>query len=175
MAEIAIDGKMISLKVESPNSRNDRDGEPPELIVLHSTGGAFAGAVRWLMNALSSTKASSHFVVSRMGEIRQLVSIHRVAYHAGKSSYRGHSDISSCSIGIEMEHFDGQQDWPAKQLLAVAKLCAVLALKLRLKIEGIIGHSAVAYPRGRKIAPYLFPWRDFRRLYIAEITKLRNP
>jgi N-acetylmuramoyl-L-alanine amidase len=173
MSELIVNGKAISLPKESPNSRNDRDGQPPKYIVLHSTGGGFAGAVSWLMNALSPTKASAHFVVSRKGEIRQLVSIHRVAFHAGKAYYMGHSDMNGCSIGIEMEHYDGKQDWPTVQLQVVTDLCAVLGLKFKLNVGDIVSHAGIAMPRGRKIDPYMFPWEDFRTRYMGAVSKLR--
>jgi len=173
MAEISIDGVPIPCPRESPNSRNDRDGKPPRLIVLHSTGGGFEGAVRWLMSRVS--RVSAHFVVSRAGEIRQLVSLRRIAYHAGESHYTVDgvplTNINNHSIGIEMAHIDNEESWPPAQIEAVAKLCAAIIARHnaiyapgwpRLGWKSIVGHDVIAVPRGRKIDPYLFPWKILR-------------
>lgn len=82
-------------------------------IVAHWTGGSrFDGAMAWLSNP--AAKASAHFVVGRGGEIGQLVSVLKTAWHAGESSWRlpvpdsttNHSGttitgINKYSIGIE--------------------------------------------------------------------------
>src|SRR5687767_7134056 len=50
-------------------------------IVVHVTEGSFWGSVRWLRNHRSH--GSSHYVISRGGDIVQLVSTSDVAWHAG--------------------------------------------------------------------------------------------
>ncbi|MHB9026859.1 MAG: N-acetylmuramoyl-L-alanine amidase [Armatimonadota bacterium] len=160
MAEITLNGVPVPFPAESPNRG---DGERWAGIVLHSTGGAFQGAVRWLLQRVS--KASAHFVVSRAGEVRQLVSLRHVAWHAGKSDWRGQGCANRFTIGIEMEHLDGRQDWPPVQLRAVAALCRALMAKYpHIGISDIVGHADVARPRGRKVDPRDFPWSAFRKL-----------
>lgn len=61
------------IKDFSPNHFDGRKGYKPDMIVSHITSGSFEGAVSWLKNPQS--KASAHFVVSRKGEIRQLVDL----------------------------------------------------------------------------------------------------
>jgi N-acetylmuramoyl-L-alanine amidase len=129
--------------------------------VLHSTGGAFAGAVSWMMSLAG--KVSAHFVVSRTGEIRQLVSIYRVAYHAGAGRWPGVNDnrMNDCSIGIEMEHVDGKQDWTYAQVSSVAALVSAIRQKFpKITTANIIGHRDWA--PGRKVDPKDFPWATFR-------------
>lgn len=155
MSEITVRGRGIPFAKESP----DHGGTlaHPTLIVLHSTGGAFQGAWSWMMKK-DDTYASAHFLVSRTGEIQQLVSLHHIAYHAGVSSYNGKANCNTFSIGIEMEHLDGKQDWPDMQLLAVAALCK--ELQRQFGISHIVGHRDVA--PGRKVDPLKFPWDTFR-------------
>ena len=66
----------------SPNKMS-RKGWKPDVIVSHITEGAYNGAVSWLRNPVS--KASSHFVVSKKGEITQLVDIREAAWINGTS------------------------------------------------------------------------------------------
>lgn len=160
MAEISIDGKPVRFPQQSPNQG---DGEHWEGIVLHSTGGGFAGAVSWLLNKVS--RASAHFVVSRTGEVRQLVSLSKVAWHAGKSNWRGKGGANRYTIGIEQEHYDRKQDWPAVQIHATAALCKALMAKYpQIQTKDIVSHAHVARPLGRKIDPWAFPWERFREL-----------
>lgn len=84
--------------VPSPNK-----GGPikPRLIVVHDTAGALAaaGSISWLCNPQS--QASAHFVVSREGQVTQLISCNLKAWHAGKSEYLGVKNVNDFSIGIE--------------------------------------------------------------------------
>lgn len=147
--------------VPSPNHSPRPAGVRPAVIVLHSTEGAYAGALRWLCHPASG--ASAHFLVARDGTAAQLVPLDRQAWHAGVSSWRERPHVNRCSIGIEMEHLDGKQDWPEAQLDAVAEICRWLMARYGLPYEAIVGHAEVARPRGRKVDPVGFPWEDFRR------------
>lgn len=69
---------------KSPNCYNGRRGHKPELIVCHITDGSFAGAVSWLCNEKS--QGSSHYVVSREGEVVQLVDLKDGAWANGTST-----------------------------------------------------------------------------------------
>jgi len=53
----------------------------PDIIVSHITEGSYTGAVSWLMNPAS--QASAHFVISKLGEITQLVDITQAAWING--------------------------------------------------------------------------------------------
>ncbi len=55
----------------------------PDVVVCHITEGSYAGACSWLKNPLA--QASAHFVVSRKGEITQLVDIRDTAWANGTS------------------------------------------------------------------------------------------
>jgi N-acetyl-anhydromuramyl-L-alanine amidase AmpD len=70
-------------------------------IVIHDTEGRFIGSVRVLQRA--RTRGSAHFVVSRRGQIVQLVPVTDVAWHAGNAWWNLHS------IGIEHEGWAGRR------------------------------------------------------------------
>jgi N-acetylmuramoyl-L-alanine amidase len=160
MSTIVFAGHTIAQQ-PSPN-KSCRGGRTPLVIVLHSTGGSYGSAVNWLSRPGSGV--SAHYVVSRAGEITQLVDTSETAWHAGKAQWQGHTDVNSISIGIEQEHLDRQQDWPEAQLAAVADLVRALCAKWGISHRCVVGHNDVAVPRGRKIDPWQFPWERFRQL-----------
>ena len=138
----------------TPNRRARPAWAKIRVIVLHSTGGAFAGAVAWLMNKAS--QVSAHYVVSRAGQVKKLAPLSDVTWHAGKAEWRGETRVNDISVGIEMEHIDGRQDWPAKQVAAVVALIG--ALRAVYGPLPVTSHAYVARPRGRKQDPLGFQW-----------------
>jgi N-acetyl-anhydromuramyl-L-alanine amidase AmpD len=70
----------------TPNM-SDRKGHTPIMIVNHITEGNFNGAISWLKNP--AAVASSHFVVSRKGEVVQLVPLDKMAWCNGTAVTAG--------------------------------------------------------------------------------------
>ncbi len=143
----------------------------PDMIVLHYTGMASAeGAENWLCNPESVV--SSHYLVHEDGRVVQMVRENDRAWHAGRSSWKGETDINSRSIGIEIVnpgHFLGYPNYPETQIEAVIKLCAGICVRHGIRPERILAHSDVA--PGRKIDPgEKFPWD---RLAEAGVAALR--
>jgi N-acetyl-anhydromuramyl-L-alanine amidase AmpD len=112
-------------------------------IVIHVTEGSFWGSIRWLRNHRSH--GSSHYVVSRGGDIVQLVSTSDVAWHAGNRWVNLHS------IGIEHEGFSRRGGFTAAQYRASARLVAYLAARAGMPVDRrhVIGHAEVPNPSGR--------------------------
>lgn len=114
-------------------------------IVVHDTEGRFTGSLRVLQRR--RTNASAHFVVSRRGQIVQLVPVTDVAWHAGNNRWNLHS------IGIEHEGWAGRRAYTKAQYRASAQLVAYLAKRWGIPVdrEHIIGHAEVPdpYRRGR--------------------------
>ena len=70
-------------------------------MLLHYTGMKSAEVARdWL--CAPQSRVSCHYLVDEEGFITQMVDEGLRAWHAGVSSWRGHSDINSLSIGIEI-------------------------------------------------------------------------
>ncbi|TJV13499.1 MAG: N-acetylmuramoyl-L-alanine amidase, partial [Mesorhizobium sp.] len=107
----------------SPNFGPRR--ETVDMIVLHYTGmETGAGAEAWLCDPAS--EVSSHYLVHEDGRIVQMVRESDRAWHAGKSSWFGRSDINSCSVGIEIVnpgHSLGYRNFPKRQIDALIGLC----------------------------------------------------
>jgi hypothetical protein len=109
-------------------------------IVIHDTEGRFIGSIHALQNP--RVDGSAHFVVSRRGQIVQLVPVTDVAWHSGNSWWNLHS------IGIEHEGWAGRRAYTEKEYRASAQLVAYLAHRWSIPIdrEHIIGHAEVPDP-----------------------------
>jgi N-acetylmuramoyl-L-alanine amidase len=142
----------------SPNFGPRR--EKPDMIVLHYTGmKTGAGAEAWLCDPAS--EVSSHYLVHEDGRMVQMVRESDRAWHAGKSSWFGRSDINSCSVGIEIVnpgHSLGYRNFPKRQIDAVIDLCNGIVQRHSIPARRMLAHSDVA--PGRKIDPgEKFPWK----------------
>ncbi len=84
----------------------DHGGEiAPDLIVIHYTGGGSArGSIEWLC-AKDENYLSAHLVIDRDGAVTQLVPFNRRAFHAGRSAWKGRTDLNHFSIGIELANY----------------------------------------------------------------------
>ena len=156
----------------SPN-HGDRKGRAPDCIVLHYTGMPTAdGALAQLCNP--RTGVSSHYFVFEDGRIAQLVPEARRAWHAGRSSWFGETDMNSASIGIEIVnpgHDGGLPPFPDAQIEAVTALCRDIAARHAIAPARVLAHSDIA--PGRKVDPgERFPWA---RLAAAGVGIWREP
>src|SRR5579862_38456 len=108
----------------SPNF-DDRDPAIPlHYIVLHYTG-MKTGAEALARLCDPAAKVSAHYVIEEDGRVFRLVEEGKRAWHAGKSCWRGVSDMNSASIGIELVnpgHQYGYRAFPAAQIAALKTL-----------------------------------------------------
>ncbi|WP_296741516.1 N-acetylmuramoyl-L-alanine amidase [Mesorhizobium sp.] len=144
----------------SPNFGPRRETLGPDMIVLHYTGMATGeGAEAWLCDPAS--EVSSHYLVHEDGRVVQMVRESDRAWHAGKSSWFGHTDVNSCSVGIEIVnpgHSLGYKAFPKRQIDAVIALCSGIIGRHAIPARRVLAHSDVA--PGRKIDPgEKFPWK----------------
>jgi N-acetyl-anhydromuramyl-L-alanine amidase AmpD len=126
---------------ETPNkTESNRTTKTISGIVIHDTEGRFIGSVRFLQKARA--RGSAHFVVSRRGQIVQLVPVTDVAWHSGNSWWNLHS------IGIEHEGWVGRRAYTKPEYRASAQLVAYLAHRWGVPIDRdhIIGHDEVPNP-----------------------------
>lgn len=143
----------------SPNHGERRDGRAPDTLILHYTGMPTAdGALDWLTRPES--EVSCHYFVFEDGGIVQLVPESARAWHAGRSFWKGETDLNSASLGIEIAnpgHPGGLPDFPAAQIDAVMALCRDILARRRIAAERVLAHSDIAPVR--KIDPgEKFPW-----------------
>lgn len=80
-----------------------------DLLVMHFTAGSsYESSITHLSSP--GTRASAHLVIGRGGQITQLVPFNKVAWHAGRSRWRGRSGLNKFSIGIELDNA-GKLSW----------------------------------------------------------------
>jgi AmpD protein len=162
----------------SPHHR-DRGGSEVDLIVIHHITcppghfgtedvealflGTLDTAKHPAYREVAGQRLSAHFLIDRAGRVTQFVATGRAAYHAGASRWRGREGCNDFSVGIELIG-DAGHDFTARQYAALARLCRDL-MRAHPKITSrrIVGHSQIAWPRGRKTDPG--PRFDWRRLH----------
>ena len=125
----------------TPNKTDsNRTAKTIDGIVIHDTEGRFIGSIRALQNP--RVDGSAHFVVSRSGQIVQLVPVTDVAWHAGNGWWNLHS------IGIEHEGWADRHAYTEREYRASAQLVAYLAHRWGIPLDRrhIIGHAEVPDP-----------------------------
>lgn len=172
----------------SPNQDSRPEGLLPDLVVIHHISLPPSGfvdrsstqfivdffqnqldaSVHPYFEEISDQKVSSHFLISRQGEIIQFVSTQNKAWHAGLSAFLGREKCNDFSIGIELEG-DGAHPFEEAQYLALASLGTQLeACYPNLQFAG---HSDIA--PGRKTDPGVqFDWKKFQTKNNISIEKL---
>ncbi len=153
-------GFKSALWFPSDNHGKRRGGLQPSMIIIHYTG---MQSVQAALERLSSPEfeVSSHYLISAQGEIFQLVSEDRRAWHAGSSYWRGWKDINSRSIGIELDNV-GDQPFPFPQMRSLISLCKDIQCRWPIWPVNVLGHSDVAVTR--KVDPgSKFDWESLAR------------
>ena len=129
------------------------------MVVLHYTGmQTGAEAEHRLVDARA--KVSAHYLIGEDGEVVRLVPEDRRAWHAGRSYWRGITDINSASIGIELVnpgHEWGYRPFPGAQMEALLPLLARIVEAHDVPRANVVGHSDVA-PARKDDPGELFDW-----------------
>jgi N-acetyl-anhydromuramyl-L-alanine amidase AmpD len=154
------------IKKSSPNKMS-RNGWKPDMIVSHIAEGTYDGTISWLCNPKS--QASAHFVVSKKGEITQLVDIREAAWgngtstdpkknnHYSKSSLKivrdRKTNANYYTISIEHEGFynQGKGKLTPEQLEAtiwlhkyiIDEVKNIYGIEIPLDREHIVGHYQI--------------------------------
>lgn len=131
------------------------DERRPNYIILHQTTNTSVDtALATLTNR--QRKVSAHYLISRDGDILQLVDEQHRAWHAGRSWWGGTTDLNSSSIGIELDN-TGMEPFSEPMIAALISLLDDLRQRYRIPSANVLGHGDIA-PR-RKVDPSpLFPW-----------------
>ena len=150
----------------SPNS--DERQLPVSMIVLHYTGMADAQSA---IDRLRSPDAgvSAHYLVKEDGEVVQMVDEEMRAWRAGRSYWRGITDVNSASVGIEIVnpgHEFGYRPFPDEQVASIIPLVADIKERHGIGRGNIVGHSDVA-PARKEDPGELFPWWELAKRRLA--------
>lgn len=151
---------------QSPNYRSGRSGNSIIGICDHQTAGQYPGCLSWMCN--SEAQASAHYLVTRDGEIFQLVNDEDVAWHAGAinnpiwSLYDG-INPNKVLIGIEHECYPdvgGDGNLTEIQYQASLWLHQLLIQKWNIPIDRnhLIGHYQIDSVNRSNCPGNAFPW-----------------
>ncbi len=137
-------------------------------LVLHYTVGNFESALKTL-TLTSSRPVSSHYLVrDEPVKTYQLVDESQRAWHAGPSSWRGHTNLNASSIGIEIVNpgivktpaGDRFAPFPQAQIDEVLALSKEIVERYKIRPERIVGHSDIQ-PQSKQDPGPMFPWKQF--------------
>ena len=148
--------------MSSPNF-NERK-LPISMLVLHYTGMESGAAARERL-CDPAAEVSAHWLVHEDGSVEGLVEEDKRAWHAGRGSWNGITDVNSASIGIEI--VNGGHNVPLAngslppysdvQILAVTKLAKEIIDRHNILARNIVGHSDIA-PERKEDPGEHFPW-----------------
>ena len=141
---------------------------PVSMVVLHYTGMETAAAA---LERLSDPAAevSAHYLIDEDGTVTRLVAEENRAWHAGRSFWRGITDINSASVGIELVnpgHEFGYRPFPDAQMRALLPLLADIVQRHEIDPGMVVAHSDIA-PARKEDPGELFDWQRLARLGLA--------
>ena len=144
----------------SPNfNQIKRSKKNIRFIIIHYTGmKSEKAAIDRLTNIQS--EVSSHYFITKNGNITLLVPELYIAWHAGKSKWKGQSFLNKNSIGIEITnpgHRFGYKNFSNKQINSIVILIKYLLNKYKISKKNVLGHSDIA-PDRKKDPGEKFPW-----------------
>ncbi len=164
--------KPVRAALEIEDRLSPRNGRRPrrphtDYIVLHTTEGEEAGSLHKVQQ-----RGEAHYFVTATGRVYRIIDRHKIATHAGRSMWQGHSVIDNYSIGIEVVgHYN--HDVTAPQYAALRDLLRQLKNIYGIPDRNVLTHSMVAYGRpnrfhhdnhrGRKRCGMIFARPDVRQ------------
>jgi N-acetylmuramoyl-L-alanine amidase len=149
--------------MRSPNF-NERK-LPISILVLHYTGMENGDVARERL-CDPAAEVSAHWLVHEDGTAEPLVDEDKRAWHAGRGSWNGITDLNSASIGVEIVNGghncplpNGElPPYPDPQILGVIKLAKEIISRRRIDPRNIVGHSDIAPDRKDDPGEH-FPWQ----------------
>jgi N-acetylmuramoyl-L-alanine amidase len=153
------DSALVARFVASPNYGARRGYSRPNCLILHYTGMPTGAAALKVLTDPAS-EVSAHYLVWEDGAVDQLVAESRRAWHAGKGSWKGESDLNSASIGIEIVnpgHDGGLPPFPDRQIEATIALVRDIGARWAIAPERVLAHSDIA-PSRKRDPGEVFPW-----------------
>ena len=145
----------------SPNfDLKKRDKNKIKYLIYHYTGMKNDKLAIKKLTSLNSN-VSCHYYITEFGNIIQMVPDLYVAWHAGKSNWKGYKSLNYNSIGVEISnpgHEHSYKNFNRKQIKCLIKLSRSIIKKYKINKKNILGHSDIAPLR--KLDPgEKFPWK----------------
>jgi N-acetylmuramoyl-L-alanine amidase len=166
------DSALATRFMASPNYGERRGYSRPNCLILHYTGMPTGEvALKALTDPVS--EVSAHYLVWEDGSIDQLVVERDRAWHAGRGSWKGETDLNSASIGVEIVnpgHDGGSPPFPDPQIEATIALARDICARWGIAPERVLAHSDIA-PARKRDPGEAFPWRALWRSGVGHWTK----
>lgn len=160
--ELTPEEKVVQQKLNGINKSADwaaavhYDLRKPNFVIIHHTAqNGVAQTVRTFQ--VPHSKVSAHYVISRSGQVIQMLNDYDRAWHAGKSKWGNINDLNSISLGIELDN-NGKEPFPDTQINALLVLLDTLKAKYLIPDLNFIGHADIA-PMRKDDPSVLFPWK----------------
>ena len=139
----------ITLNISLNYSKKTRVKKAIKFVIIHYTGmQSEIDSIKRLKNP--KTKVSCHYLVNRKGKAIQMVKDKNISWHAGKSKWKNFTNLNKYSLGIELVnkgHDFGYQNFSAKQIKSLIKLCVKLKKKYNIKKENTHPSCKLCTPR----------------------------
>ena len=132
----------------------------PNFVIIHHTAqNSLKQTINTFIN--DKTQVSAHYIISRDGQIVQMLNDYLRAWHAGDAKWGKVTDINSVSIGIELDN-NGTENFPDEQINSLLYLLNKLKEIYNIPKQNFIAHSDIA--PSRKIDPSIFfPWEKLAK------------
>ena len=92
-------------QVPSPNQGGRFSAGAPDTLILHFTACDDPDlAIRVLSDPTPGRRVSAHLVVSRDGDVTQLLPFDTIGWHAGRSAWSGREEFNRMSLGVEIDN-----------------------------------------------------------------------
>ncbi len=148
-------------------------------IVLHTTEGEEKGSLNKIRQF-----GEAHYFVTLSGHVYRIIDKAKIATHAGRSMWEGHSNIDNYSLGIEVAGYHNKEIRDA-QYRALRELLRQLKSLYKIPDDHVLTHSMVAYGRpnrfqsgnhrGRKRCGMIFANPDVRAKLGLQAKPERDP
>ena len=123
----------------------------PGAIVLHHSGGSYAGGVSWIKNPAS--RVSYHVLVAQDGRRTVFAEPTQRTWHAGKSEWRGRKDLNSWSIGASFAGDTNKEPLTLDAMDSMAEYLLPLMRQYGLTAADVTDHRTVSPGRKDDLRP----------------------
>lgn len=146
------------------------------MIVIHATAGSKTSDLWTLSGRDRLHLVSTHYYITKIGEIYQLVEDKDIAWHAGDSYWQGEEYCNEFSLGVELENRnDGRDPYPEAQLAALLWLVRMKVQQYKIPRSRLVRHAEIAVPPARKTDPRGFPWTNWVQQVYVDLPPGPNP
>jgi N-acetyl-anhydromuramyl-L-alanine amidase AmpD len=118
----------------------------PRAVVLHHSGGSYAGGVSWIKNPAS--RVSYHVLVAPDGRRTVFAAPTQRTWHAGRSEWRGRGDLNSWSVGAAFAGDTNKEPLTDDAMMSMAEYLVPIMRQYGLTLADVTDHRTVS--PGRK-------------------------